>query len=131
LNNLLPSTAVGTREAWGAQIHSGNCALWIGSIARLIVLGISVLSFWQLIRHRTRRYRILISLLLLPIFLGLLAYVVLNNWMIDLVILKDEKALPYIIRVEWPGPTSLIGALSLHVLDLLWQIRTRAISKHA
>jgi len=126
LNRLLPSMAVGTREAVGARIHDGNRVLWIGCVARMIVFGISMSSFWLLIRKRSLRIQVLISMVLLPILLGLLAYVVLNNWMIDLVVLADDMSLPYVTRVDWPGPTCLVSAIFLHILGLLAHIRTRS-----
>jgi hypothetical protein len=116
--------AVGTREAVGAQIQDGNHVLWIGRVARMIVFGVSVPSFWLLVRKRSLRNQILISMLLLPILLGSLAYVVLNNWMIDLVVLADDKSLPYVTGVDWPGPAFLIGAIFLHILALVAHIRT-------
>ena len=126
LNQLLPSIAVGTSEAVGAQINDGNRVLLIGRVARLMVLGISVSSFWLLVRNKTLRNQVLIFILVLPIMLGSLAYVVLSNLMIHLLVLADDMGLPYVTGFEWPGPTFLVSAVVLYTLALLVYIRTRS-----
>jgi hypothetical protein len=131
LNHLLPSIAVGTREAVGAQINDGNRVLWIGHVARLIVLGISLSSLWLLVRNKPLRNQILISILVLPLLLVPLAYVVLTNWMIDLGVLADDTALPYVTGLDWRGPTFLVGAILLYTLALLAHIKPRSRPMHA
>jgi hypothetical protein len=118
LNDLLPSLAVGTKEAIGAQAFDGKLALWIGNVVRFVVIGIILLSFRELFSEYFGKFQFTISTLLLIIFLGLFVYVVLNNWMVDLVILKDAELLLYIIKGEWPGPTLLFGAVLLYLFGL-------------
>ena len=119
LNYLLPSLAVGTQEAMGAQTEDGHRALAVGHTARWIVLGISALGFSQLLRERVGVDQLLIPVLMLFVFLCLFGYVALNNLLVDLVMLEDEKTLPYILGLEWTGPASLTGALLLQILALL------------
>src|SRR5512139_4303990 len=55
---LLPYvTSRGNDTIVGAQTNDSNLALGVGNAARLIILGITTLSFCLLLRNRSQRYR--------------------------------------------------------------------------
>jgi hypothetical protein len=131
LNYVLPSVnSRGNDENIGAQARDGGCAFWTELGSRLIVLGITISSFWYLIRNRARRHQILISLLLLPPVCGALVFVALCNFIVENIYLENDVALPHMIGVEWSGPGLLIGAVILFALALLLPARVASHTKN-